>query len=190
MKLLFMGPPGAGKGTQAQLICDRYSIPQISTGEILRAAVKNGTEMGKKAQEFMNAGKLVPDEVVIGIVRDRLKEPDAARGYILDGFPRTIEQADALGKMLSEMGAKLDIALNLNVPDEELVRRLLERARKEGRADDTEPVIKNRLKTYNDQTRPLIEYYREHGILKEIDGLGGLDEITGRIKEALAAVEG
>ncbi|MBX7056502.1 MAG: adenylate kinase [Leptospirales bacterium] len=190
MKLLFMGPPGAGKGTQAQLICDRYSIPQISTGEILRAAVKSGTAMGKKAQEYMNAGKLVPDEVVIGIVKDRLAEEDAQKGYILDGFPRTLEQADALGKMLAESGQKLDLALNLAVPDDELVRRLLERARKEGRADDTEPVIKSRLKTYNDQTRPLIEYYRKHGILREIDGLGGMDQITERINLILKAAGG
>ena len=185
MKLLFMGPPGAGKGTQAQIICKEHNIPQISTGEILRAAVKNGTEMGKKAQEFMNAGQLVPDEVVIGIVRDRIKEPDAANGYILDGFPRTIEQADALGSMLSEMGQKLDVALNLEVPDEELVRRLLDRARKDGRADDTEPVIKERLKTYNDQTAPLIDYYQKKGILASIDGLGSMDEITERIRQVL-----
>jgi adenylate kinase len=189
MKLLFMGPPGAGKGTQAALLCKQYDIPQISTGEILRAAVKNGTDMGKKAQEYMNAGKLVPDEVVIGIVRDRIKEPDAQKGYILDGFPRTIEQADALGAMLAGMNQKLDAALNLNVPDDELVRRLMDRARKDGRADDTEPVIKNRLKTYNDQTLPLIEYYRRAGILKEIDGLGSLDDITRKIQEALASVK-
>ncbi|MCR9142357.1 MAG: adenylate kinase [bacterium] len=186
MKLLFMGPPGAGKGTQAEIICKEHSIPQISTGEILRAAVKNGTEMGKKASEAMNAGQLVPDEVVIGIVRDRIQEPDAKNGYILDGFPRTIEQADALGKMLEGMGQKLDVALNLDVPDDELVKRLLERAQKDGRADDTEPVIKNRLKTYNDQTAPLIDYYQKKGILKPIDGLGSMAEITDRIRKALA----
>lgn len=185
MKLLFMGPPGAGKGTQAAILCKELGIPQISTGEILRAAVKNGTEMGKKASEFMNAGKLVPDEVVIGIVQDRIKEDDAQKGYVLDGFPRTIEQADALGKMLAGMDQQLDAALNLDVPDEELVRRLLERAQKDGRADDTEPVIKERLQTYNSQTAPLIEYYEKQGILKPINGLGSMEEITDRIRGAL-----
>ncbi|MCB1323919.1 MAG: adenylate kinase [Spirochaetales bacterium] len=185
MKLLFMGPPGAGKGTQAQIICDELEIPQISTGEILRAAVKAGTEMGRKAQEFMNAGKLVPDEVVIGIVRDRLKEPDAAGGYILDGFPRTIEQAQALDRMLSEMGQKLDAALNLKVDDAELIKRLLDRAQKDGRKDDTEPVIKNRLEVYNQATRPLIEYYEKAGLLRQIDGKGSLEEISERIRKTL-----
>lgn len=188
MRLLFMGPPGAGKGTQAQIIMQDYSIPQISTGDMLRAAVKNGTEMGKKAQEYMNAGKLVPDEVVIGIVRDRLQEDDAKQGYILDGFPRTTEQANALDTMLHELGQKLDAALNLDVPEDELVRRLLDRAQKEGRPDDTEPVIKQRLQTYREQTQPLIDYYEKKGILKQIDGLGSMDDITGRIREALKTV--
>lgn len=183
-----MGPPGAGKGTQAVKICQQYKIPQISTGEILRAAVKNGTDMGNKAREYMDAGKLVPDEVVIGIVRDRIKEADAQQGYVLDGFPRTIEQADALGRMLESMGQKLDVALNLEVPDAELVKRLLDRAVKDGRADDTEPVIKNRLKTYNDQTAPLIEYYKKKGILASIDGLGSMDAITERIQQVLQKV--
>lgn len=185
MKLLFMGPPGAGKGTQAVILCKELGIPQISTGEILRSAVKNGTEMGKKASEFMNAGKLVPDEVVIGIVQDRIKEDDAQKGYVLDGFPRTLEQADALGKMLAGMGQKLDLALNLDVPDDELVQRLLGRAQKDGRVDDTEPVIKDRLKVYNDQTAPLIDYYEKQGILKQINGLGSMDEITDRLRGAL-----
>ncbi len=185
MKLLFMGPPGAGKGTQAVILCKELGIPQISTGEILRAAVKHGTEMGKKASEYMNAGKLVPDEVVIGIVQDRIKEDDAQKGYVLDGFPRTLEQADALGKMLAGMGQQLDAALNLDVADEELVKRLLERAQKDGRADDTEPVIKERLQTYNNQTAPLIAYYEKQGILKPINGLGSMEEITARIRGAL-----
>lgn len=189
MKLLFMGPPGAGKGTQAKIICDDYNIPQISTGEILRAAVKNGTELGRQAQEFMNAGKLVPDEVVIGIVRERIKEPDASKGYILDGFPRTIEQARALDSMLEEMGQQLDVALNLDVPDEELIKRLLDRAQKDGRKDDTEPVIKNRLKVYNDQTHPLIEYYSKNGLLRSINGLGSMEEITARIRSTLKEFE-
>ncbi len=188
MKLLFMGPPGAGKGTQAKIICDEYGIPQISTGDILRAAIKAGTEMGKKAQSIMESGGLVPDEVVVGIIKDRLKEDDAQKGYILDGFPRTAGQADALKTLLSDMGQKLDCALNLAVEDNELVQRLLERAQKEGRADDTIDVIKNRLKNYNDQTLPLIDYYKKEGILKDIDGLGSLEEITERIRGVLKSL--
>lgn len=185
MRLLFMGPPGAGKGTQAKIICQDYGIPQISTGDILRAAIKNGTAMGLKAKAFMDAGQLVPNEVVIGIIKDRIVEDDAKKGYLLDGFPRTIEQADALKKIMGELGHKLDAALNLDVPDGELIQRLLERARIEGRPDDTEPVIKNRLKTYNEQTLPLIDYYKKEGLLKGINGLGTLEEITGRIRSAL-----
>ncbi|MCB1175602.1 MAG: adenylate kinase [Leptospiraceae bacterium] len=187
-RLLFMGPPGAGKGTQAAIICDTWQIPQVSTGEILRAAVKNGTEMGRKAQEYMNSGQLVPDAVVIGIVEDRLQEADTKNGYVLDGFPRTEAQAEALDQMLAKRNQKLDCALNLSVPDEELIGRLLERAKKEGRADDTEEVIRQRLVTYNQSTRPLIDYYQKHGILNNIDGVGALDEITGRIKAVLESL--
>ena len=180
-----MGPPGAGKGTQAKIICEEHKIPQISTGDILRAAIASGTEMGLKAKGFMDSGKLVPDEVVIGIIRDRIQEEDTKNGYILDGFPRTTEQADALKGILNELGQKLNVALNLAVPDGELIDRLLDRAKKDGRVDDTEDVIKNRLKVYNEQTLPLIDYYRNEGILKEIDGLGNLEDITARLKEAL-----
>ena len=188
MKLLFMGPPGAGKGTQAAVICKDHQIPQISTGEILRAAVKAGTEMGKKAQEYMNAGKLVPDEVVIGIVRDRIQEDDTKNGYILDGFPRTLEQAEALDGILEELGQALDCALNLDVPDQELISRLLERAKKEGRKDDTEPVIKERLATYNAQTKPLIDYYEKKGLLRQLDGVGTPEEITERLRSILGSL--
>lgn len=185
MRLLFMGPPGAGKGTQAKIIANSYNIPQISTGDILRQAIKNGTELGLKARKIMDEGGLVPDEIVIGIVKDRIKEPDALNGYILDGFPRTVQQADALKSMLAEMGQSLNAALNIDVPSEELVRRLLERAKIENRPDDTEEVIRNRLQTYQNQTLPLIEYYRKAGILKDIDGVGSLEAITGRIRNSL-----
>jgi adenylate kinase len=185
MRILFMGPPGAGKGTQAKIICDTYLIPQISTGDILRDAMKRETDMGKKAREFVNAGKLVPDEVVIGIVKDRLNETDTDKGFILDGFPRTTGQANALKTLLQSLGKELHRAVTLFVPDEELIRRLLERAVIEGRADDTESVIKSRLQTYNDQTKPLIEYYRGEGILREVDGIGSLAQITERIESAL-----
>ena len=185
MQLLFMGGPGAGKGTQARVIAAELGVPTISTGDILRNAIKNGTKMGLEAKAYMEAGKLVPDAVVIGIIEDRLQEKDAAKGFILDGFPRTLEQANALKSLLGGMGRSLDAAVNLAVPSDELVGRLLDRARKEGRADDTEPVIKQRLKTYDDQTRPLIEYYRSEKLLREIDGLGSMEEITGRIRKVL-----
>jgi adenylate kinase len=133
----------------------------------------------------MDAGELVPDSVVIGIVEERIKEPDCAKGFLLDGFPRTVLQAEALESMLAKMGRKIDHAVNLSVPDEEVIQRLLDRAVKEGRSDDTEPVIRNRIKTYNDQTRPLIDFYRNRGILKEVDGLGELSVITERILAAL-----
>ncbi|MBI3395222.1 MAG: adenylate kinase [Spirochaetia bacterium] len=180
-----MGPPGAGKGTQAKIICEQLRIPQISTGEILRSAIKNGTDMGLKAKSFMDSGKLVPDEVVIGIVKDRIREKDAENGYLLDGFPRTTQQADALGDILKGIGQKLDIAINLDVSDEELIKRLLGRAKQENRPDDTEPVIRQRLVTYGEQTKPLLDYYAKAGILKEVDGRGSLEDITGRILKLL-----
>lgn len=185
MRLIFMGPPGAGKGTQAKIICTEKNIPQISTGDILRAAIQNGTEMGIKAKKFMDAGDLVPDEVVIGIIRDRLKENDCKIGFLLDGFPRTIEQAKALDVLLKDMGISLQHVLNLAVPDAELLKRLLERAKIEGRADDNEETIKNRLVNYNNKTFPLLDYYKNSGLLREINGLGSVDEITGLIRGIL-----
>jgi len=185
MRIIFMGPPGAGKGTQAKIICNEKKIPQISTGDILRAAIQNGTEMGLKAKKFMDAGDLVPDEVVIGIIRDRLKESDCGHGFLLDGFPRTIEQAKALDQLLSEMKIGLQHVLNLAVPDNELLKRLLERAKIEGRADDNEETIKNRLVNYNNKTFPLLEYYKKANLLREINGMGSVDEITNLIRGVL-----
>jgi adenylate kinase len=180
-----MGPPGAGKGTQAKIICENYKIPQISTGEILRASIQKGTEMGLQAKKFMDAGDLVPDEVVIGIIKERLAEADCKGGFLLDGFPRTIEQAKALDVLLKSMNLQLDAVINISVPDEELLNRLLERAKIEGRSDDNEETIKNRLNNYNQKTFPLIEYYRKAGILKEINGVGSVEQITALIKEGL-----
>jgi len=185
MRLIFMGPPGAGKGTQAKIICTEQKIPQISTGDILRAAIQSGTEMGIKAKKFMDAGDLVPDEVVIGIIKDRLKESDCKNGFLLDGFPRTIEQARALDQLLSEMKIGLQHVLNLSVPDSELLNRLLERAKIEGRADDNEETIKNRLINYNNKTFPLLDYYKGSGLLREINGLGSVGEITSLIRGVL-----
>jgi adenylate kinase len=184
-RLIFMGPPGAGKGTQADIFKNQFSIPQISTGEILREAVKNSTEMGLEAKKFMDAGDLVPDVVVIGIIKDRLAQKDCGNGFILDGFPRTVEQAEALSKILKETKMDLDAVVNLSVPDKELVQRLLNRAIKEGRADDNEETISNRLHTYNSKTLPLIDYYRKAGILREINGVGSMEEITKEIQKAL-----
>lgn len=198
MKLILLGPPGAGKGTQAKMLTEKFSIPQISTGDILRAAVKDGTAMGQKAKKHMNAGGLVPDEVVVGIVRDRLQEDDCNNGFILDGFPRTVAQADALQTSLQEMGKELDRVISLEVDTEALVERLTGRRmckkcgrgyhvkfdppRKAGicdtcsgelfqREDDQEETIRKRLQVYADQTAPLISYYREAGVLMELDGM-------------------
>jgi adenylate kinase len=182
MKVVFLGPPGAGKGTQAIKIAEKSNVPHISTGDILRAAVKEGTELGKLAKEYMDKGELVPDDVIIGIIRERLSQSDVReRGFILDGFPRTLPQAEALDKMLSELNMPLDKVVYLNVDDEEIVKRLLAR----GRADDTEEVIRNRLEVYRKQTAPLIDYYSEKGILAEVFGVGEIDEITKKIEESL-----
>jgi len=182
IKVVFLGPPGAGKGTQAVRIAEKYNVPHISTGDILRAAVKEGTELGKLAKSYMDRGELVPDDVIIGIIRERLSQPDVKeRGFILDGFPRTIAQAEALDELLAEMELPLDKVIYLNVDDEEIVKRLLAR----GRADDTEEVIRNRLKVYREQTAPLVDYYTEKGLLVEICGVGEIEEITKKIEESL-----
>jgi len=182
IKVVFLGPPGAGKGTQAVRIAERYNVPHISTGDILRAAVKEGTELGKLAKSYMDRGELVPDEVIIGIIRERLSQSDVKeRGFILDGFPRTIAQAEALDELLKELQLPLDKVIYLNVDDEEIVKRLLTR----GRADDTEDVIRNRLKVYREQTAPLVDYYTEKGLLVEICGVGEIEEITKKIEESL-----
>jgi len=182
IRLVFLGPPGAGKGTQAQRIAEKYNVPHISTGDILRAAVKKGTELGKLAKSYMDRGELVPDDVIIGIIKERLSQPDVReRGFILDGFPRTLPQAEALDRMLEELSMPLDKVVYLNVDDEEIVKRLLSR----GRADDTEEVIRNRLKVYREQTAPLIDYYSEKCLLAEVYGVGDIDEITKKIEELL-----
>lgn len=182
IRVVFLGPPGAGKGTQAQRIAEKYNVPHISTGDILRAAVKEETELGKLAKSYMDRGELVPDDVIIGIIRERLSQPDVKeRGFILDGFPRTLAQAEALNKMLEELSMPLDRVIYLNVDDEEIVKRLLSR----GRADDTEEVIRNRLKVYREQTAPLIDYYSEKCLLAEVYGVGDIDEITRKIEDLL-----
>ena len=207
MNIIFLGPPGAGKGTQAQVVCAALGIPQISTGDMLRAAIANQTETGLKAKTFMDAGQLVPDEVVIAIVKERLAETDCAKGYILDGFPRTVEQAKALGGF-----AKIDAVVNLEVADEALVKRLsgrrvcpkcgapyhVDRLQGESackadgtlliqRDDDKAETVLNRLQVYHQKTAPLIDYYQAEGLLKNINGSQGLEEISAEILKTLEA---
>ncbi len=208
MNIVLLGAPGAGKGTQAARMVERYGVPHISTGDIFRKAVGEGTPLGLEAKKYMDAGQLVPDDVVIGIVVDRLAEPDAAKGFMLDGFPRTVAQADALDAALARSGRKLDAVVLVDVPDEALVERLTARrqCRECGRIynvlvdppavegvcdvcggevyqrdDDTVETVSKRLAVYNEQTAPLIEYYRERGVLKPVDGTKSMDEVFTQI---------
>ena len=188
MRLLIMGPPGAGKGTQAAYVADHFSIPAISTGDIFRANVSRGTPLGVEAKKYMDAGDYVPDEVTNAMVRDRIAEPDAGGGFLLDGYPRTVAQVEELGGMIADTGHRLDAVVVLTVDQEVLVQRLLQRAQTDGRADDTEDVIRRRQEVYADQTAPLIDVYRERGVLVEVDGLGEVAEVTQRIFAALDVV--
>jgi adenylate kinase len=188
MRLILMGPPGAGKGTQAKVVADHFGIPAISTGDIFRANVSRGTALGKKAQEYMDAGEYVPDEVTNLMVRARIDEPDAAPGFLLDGYPRTVAQVEELDGMIRHTGHELDAAVVLGVDADEIVARLVQRAQLEGRADDTEEVVRRRQEVYGEQTEPLIEVYRQRGIVHEIDGMGPVDEVTKRIFDALDVV--
>jgi adenylate kinase len=186
-RILLLGPPGAGKGTQAESLVEEYGIPQISTGDMLRAAVSDATEVGREAKGYMDRGDLVPDSVVIGVAEERLAKPDAAGGFILDGFPRTVAQAQALDELLDRIGSKLEKCVALVVDEEAVVKRLLKRAEIEGRSDDNESTIRNRMSVYHESTKPLIDYYRERGLLAEVDGMGRVDEIGARIREALGS---
>jgi adenylate kinase len=187
VRLVLVGPPGAGKGTQAQIVATQLSIPHISTGDIFRANVAGGTELGLQAQQFMNAGELVPDSVTNAMVADRLAQPDAQAGFLLDGYPRNREQAIVLEGLLAEGDIALDAVVELDVDNESVIARLLDRAVKDGRADDTEEVIRRRLDVYGEQTEPLVGYYREHGLLRSVDGVGTIEDITARIVAALAS---
>jgi adenylate kinase len=212
MNIVFLGPPGAGKGTQAKRIAEKYGIPQVSTGDMFREHLSKGTELGQKAKEYMEKGQLVPDEIVLGMVEERLKQSDCEKGFILDGFPRTVPQAEALDQLLDKMGKKIDYAICIDVPDEELVKRLTGRRtckkcgmmyhvifkppKEEGkcdvcggelyqRADDNEETVRNRLKVYHEQTEPIIQFYEKKGVLHRIDGIGSIDEIFERIVKVL-----
>ena len=188
MRLILMGPPGAGKGTQATYVAQHFGIPAISTGDIFRANVGEGTPLGVEAKKYMDAGEYVPDEVTNKMVRNRIDEPDAEPGFLLDGYPRTTAQVDELEGMVAATGHQIDAAVVLTVDAEELVQRLLQRAQTDGRTDDTEDVIRRRQEVYAEQTEPLIDLYRARGVLVEVDGMGEVDEVTARIFAALDVI--
>lgn len=186
-RLLIMGPPGSGKGTQAMVVAERYGIPAISTGDIFRANVAEGTPLGRQARQYLDAGDYVPDEVTNAMVRDRLAQPDAANGFLLDGYPRTVAQADFLDGVLAERGESLDLVIELVVDVEEIVARLSRRAADEGRADDSEDVARRRQKVYTEQTAPLTRVYAERGLLAQVDGMGSVDEVAARVASVVEA---
>ena len=214
MKIIMLGAPGAGKGTQAKRIAEKYQIPHISTGDIFRSNIKEGTELGMKAKQFMDQGLLVPDELVVDLVVDRVKQEDCKNGYVLDGFPRTIPQAEALDKALTDLGEKMDYAIDVDVPDENIVRRMSGRracvgcgatyhleyapTKAEGicdvcgaelvlRDDDKPETVQKRLAVYHEQTQPLIDYYKEKGVLHSVDGTKDMEEVFQSITEILGA---
>lgn len=212
MKIIMLGAPGAGKGTQAKMIAEKYGLPHISTGDIFRANIKNGTELGKEAKEYMDKGLLVPDELTVRLLLDRVAQDDCKNGYVLDGFPRTIPQAEVLDEKLSELGEKVDYAINVDVPDENIVNRMSGRRaclncgatyhivsippKKEGicdvcgselvlRDDDRPETVQNRLKVYHEQTQPLIDFYEKRGVLRSVDGTLPMEEVFTAITKIL-----
>ena len=189
MRLILLGPPGAGKGTQAQRLVERHGIVQLSTGDMLRAAVAAGTEVGKRAKTIMDRGDLVSDDVIIEIISDRLDRPDTAKGFILDGFPRTVAQAEALSGLLSRKGKKLDAVIEVAVDDAILKDRIVGRAKETGgaRADDTVETLTKRLAVYHAQTAPVAEYYRKNGMLRSVDGMASVDQVAASIENLLKA---
>ena len=187
MRLLLIGPPGAGKGTQASKLSEVFGIPAISTGDIFRENVKNQTPLGLEGKSYMDSGDYVPDSLTNKLVRDRLKNPDCANGFLLDGYPRTADQVSELDSILKETKGSLDAVIQLTADTDEVVRRLAKRAIDQGRSDDTEDVIRNRMSVYEEQTAPLITMYAARGFLIMVDGLGEIDDVTNRIVEALNA---
>ena len=188
MRLIMMGPPGAGKGTQAKFVAEHFGIPAISTGDIFRANVSQGTELGVEAKRYMDAGDYVPDEVTNAMVRDRLSEADAGDGFLLDGYPRTLAQVGTLDEILADHGHKLDAVVALVADTDVLVGRMLKRAQSEGRSDDSEEVIRHRQDVYAAETKPLLAVYAERGLLVEVDGVGEIDEVSERVIAALKSL--
>jgi adenylate kinase len=189
MRIVFLGPPGCGKGTQAKLLARRLGVPAISTGDMLREAVRQGTPLGLRAKAIMEAGELVPDDVVIGLIRERIAAPDARGGFLLDGFPRTIEQARELERLLEGNGAALDVVINLLVPEKILIERMLGRASEEGRSDDRPETVAERLRVYREKTAPLVDHYRAGGLLADVEGSGDISQVAERIDQAIAAAK-
>ena len=187
MRIVFLGPPGSGKGTQASQLAKRLGVPAISTGEILREAVRKKTALGQKAQAVMERGELVSDDLILAMIGERLAEADARRGFILDGFPRTLAQAGAFETMLSGNGEALSAVLNFSVPEAELTERMLGRAQAEGRTDDRPETIRERMRVYREKTEPLVGFYRDRDLLAEIDGVGSVSEVAGRVDEAVSS---
>ena len=188
MHLMILGAPGSGKGTPGQLLADHLGIPKVSSGELLRAAVSQRTPLGLEAKGYMDRGDLVPDEVIVGLIREILDSKAGARGVLMDGFPRTVPQAEAVDRFLAEREAQVDLVLLLDVAEGELVQRLLARAAKEGRSDDNLESIKQRLRVYHRQTAPLVAYYEKQGVVKRVAGMGSVDEIQSRVREAVGAL--
>jgi adenylate kinase len=186
MRLVLLGPPGAGKGTQAKEISVRLEVPAISTGDIFRSHVSAGTALGREAAAYLDSGRYVPDDVTNAMVRDRLREPDADKGFLLDGYPRTVAQVAELDAMLAEQGDALDAVVELVVAADELVSRLGSRARLEGRSDDADEVARRRLALYTEETAPLAAVYADRGLLRQVDGMGSVEEVTARVLEAIA----
>jgi len=188
VRIVFLGPPGSGKGTQASLLAGRLGVPAISTGEILRQAVREKTALGQKAQAVMERGDLVSDDLILALIGERIGQPDARGGFILDGFPRTLAQARSFETMLAGNGDALSAVLNFSVPERELTERMLERAKAEGRADDRPETIRERLRVYREKTEPLVGFYRDRRLLAEVVGVGPVPEVAQRIDEALSSV--
>ena len=186
MRLVLLGAPGSGKGTQAVRLKDHLQVPHISTGDLLRAEVAAGSALGLQAKEVMARGDLVSDAILLGMLEDRLSRPDVAQGFILDGYPRNLAQADALGQLLGRIGQQIEHAVQLDVDTELLVERIAGRAREQGRQDDTPEAVRNRLAVYNDVTAPVVDFYRQRGLLKVVDGEGAMDEVFNRIVEAIS----
>ena len=185
MHLIFLGPPGVGKGTQAKKICDHYKIIHLSTGEILRKEISDKSEVGNQAKTYIDNGNLVPDNVILRIIENRLKASDAQYGYLLDGFPRTINQAEGLQKIMLQLKHKINSVISLTANEEELILRLIKRGKDSGRSDESPEIIRHRQKVYWRQTAPLLEYYNEKKVLKKVDGLGNITDITKRILETI-----
>jgi len=189
LRALLLAPPGAGKGTQGDRLAQLYGVPHLATGDMLREHVAKGTPVGEEARQYMERGELVPDRIVLELVRETLGEPEPRDGYVLDGFPRTLAQAKTAYDWGKTHGRTFHKVISLEVPEEELVRRILERGRASGRMDDNEETVRRRLQVYRESTQPLLDYYRDRGILAEIDGTGPIDEVTDRIKQVLDTVD-